>query len=95
MNDQQIDTPRAVPPRTPFRCRLKPGLTGRKITADALVMDQPNHLPAITAVLANAPQWLRHDLCSADPKLRMRAEESLAAMIAAAVREARGPTFKG
>lgn len=53
-------------------------------------MDHREHIVAITAVLANAPQWIRHDLCSLDQKLRLRAEESLAAMIAAALSEAKG-----
>ncbi len=41
----------------------------------------------ITAVIARAPQWIRHDLASSDAALRVRAEESLAAMIAAALAE--------
>lgn len=53
-------------------------------------MDQREHIVAITAVLAHAPQWIRRDLCSVDPKLRLRAEESLAAMIAAAINDAKG-----
>lgn len=48
-------------------------------------MNQSERTATITAVLANAPQWIRHDLGSVDAKLRMRAEESLAAMIAAAL----------
>ncbi|MEJ7927931.1 DUF6771 family protein [Sphingobium sp. AN641] len=40
----------------------------------------------ITVVLTRAPQWIRHDLSVSDPTLRLRAEESLAAMIAAALR---------
>ncbi|MGK2911816.1 MAG: DUF6771 family protein [Sphingobium sp.] len=46
----------------------------------------PSDLAAtITAVLAKAPQWIRHDISSSDAALRVRAEESLAAIIAAAL----------
>jgi len=41
----------------------------------------------ITRVIENAPDWLRQDLASKDAGLRTRAEETLAAMIAAALRK--------
>lgn len=39
----------------------------------------------LTALLARTPQWIRHDLAASDAAKRARAEESLAAMIAAAI----------
>lgn len=36
-------------------------------------------------VIEREPQWVRHDLDTKDPVARIRAEESLAAMIAAAL----------
>ena len=33
--------------------------------------------------ISNAPQWVKHDLTSKDPALKARAEDALAAMIAA------------
>lgn len=50
-----------------------------------MYMNQSERAAIIAAVLANAPQWIRHDLGSVDALLRVRAEESLAAMIAAAL----------
>jgi hypothetical protein len=48
----------------------------------------PDDLKAIiTAVLARAPQWIRHDLLSAEAGTRRRAEETLAAMIEQAIRD--------
>jgi hypothetical protein len=47
----------------------------------------------ITLVLNQAPQWIRADLASKEPALRERAEEALAAMIAAAVAAAEQLTF--
>ena len=47
-------------------------------------------IKAIERLLARAPHWLRQDLNSADPTVRTRAEETLAAMIAAALAEATG-----
>lgn len=38
----------------------------------------------ITANLSKMPQWIRHDLAATDRTIRPRAEESLAAVIAAA-----------
>jgi len=40
----------------------------------------------ITGVVHRAPEWIRHDLLSKEPGARERAEEALAAMIAAALR---------
>lgn len=42
----------------------------------------------ILAVIERAPQWVRHDLESRDSAIRARAEETLAAMIAAALQDA-------
>lgn len=39
----------------------------------------------ITGVVRRAPEWIRHDLLAKDPAGRQRAEEALAAMIAAAL----------
>ena len=39
----------------------------------------------ITKVVESAPEWLRQDLVSKDAMLRTRAEETLSAMIAAAL----------
>ena len=41
----------------------------------------------ILRVLERAPQWVRQDLLSADPVVRARAEETLAAMISSALSE--------
>ncbi|WP_189338609.1 hypothetical protein [Sphingobium sp. SCG-1] len=54
-------------------------MTGTAIAAGARAMDQPDHTAIFTAVLAKAPQWIRHDLASSDATMRVRAEESLAA----------------
>jgi hypothetical protein len=43
-------------------------------------------LALITSVVRRAPEWVRHDLLAKDPAGRQRAEEALAAMIAAAIR---------
>ena len=40
----------------------------------------------ILHAIEHAPDWLRQDLISKDPQVRIRAEETLAAMIAAALR---------
>lgn len=45
---------------------------------------------AIRQLLERLPQWLRTDLAAPDPALRQRAEESLAAMIVAAIGAADG-----
>jgi hypothetical protein len=39
----------------------------------------------VAAVLARAPEWIRQDLAGKDAASRARAEETLAAMIAAAL----------
>lgn len=39
------------------------------------------HGALILAVLQRAPQWIRHDLAAKDDNTRLRAEESLTAMI--------------
>jgi hypothetical protein len=41
----------------------------------------------ITKVIENAPDWLRQDLALKDAAFRTRAEETLAAMIAAALQK--------
>lgn len=41
----------------------------------------------ITAIIARAPEWIRHDLLSKDKSTRSRAEESLAAIVASALNE--------
>jgi hypothetical protein len=45
----------------------------------------------IEDALRRAPEWIRHDLMSKDKALQARAEETLAAMIAAALRQADSP----
>jgi hypothetical protein len=44
-------------------------------------------LREVEAVLQRAPQWARSDMASADVLLRARAEDTLAAMIAASLAE--------
>jgi hypothetical protein len=44
---------------------------------------------AILKAIKHAPEWLRQDLTSQDPNVRMRAEETLAAIVAAAALSAR------
>ena len=39
----------------------------------------------VLQVIERTPQWVRHDLESKEPAVRIRAEETLAAMIAAAL----------
>lgn len=41
----------------------------------------------VTSVLARAPEWIRKDLAAKDPLSRARAEETLAALITAALME--------
>jgi len=45
----------------------------------------------VTAVIARAPEWVRQELVSKEASTRARAEESLAAMIADALKAARQP----
>lgn len=40
---------------------------------------------SVNRVLARAPEWIRHNLVSSEASTRSRAEEALAAMIAAAM----------
>jgi len=44
----------------------------------------------VAAAIEKLPQWLRHDLGASDPALRERAQESLTAMILAAVEAGNG-----
>ena len=46
---------------------------------------RPNLVEIVGHLLAKAPQWLRQDLNSANPAVRLRAEDTLAAMIAASL----------
>jgi hypothetical protein len=48
-------------------------------------MTQEELTALITTLVARAPQWVRHDLLSTDASLRARAEETLAAMVAAGI----------
>lgn len=43
-------------------------------------------LAVITDIIGRAPEWVRQDLLAKEPSNRQRAEEALAAMIAAALR---------
>lgn len=43
--------------------------------------------PVILQAVARAPQWVRRDLESKDPVIRVRAEETFAAQIAAAIHQ--------
>ena len=45
----------------------------------------------IGEAVRKAPEWVRHELLAADPALRERAEETLAAMIAAALADVPQP----
>ena len=47
-------------------------------------------LAVITGVVRRAPEWIRHDPLTKDPAGRQRAEEALAAMIAAALGDTLG-----
>jgi len=44
----------------------------------------------ITATIARAPDWVRQELLSKEKPIRVRAEEALAAMIAAAIQQGNG-----
>jgi hypothetical protein len=47
----------------------------------------PDDLQCIIAkVVSRAPEWVRHDLTSSESAVRLRAEETLAAMIEQAIR---------
>lgn len=57
-------------------------------------MKEPADLTEIvTAVLRQAPQWIRSDLLSKDAAMRERAEEALAAMIASPIADAQKVSF--
>ena len=58
-------------------------LAAQDWTDDSAAVNKVND--TITAVLARAPDWLRNDLAARDATMRERAEETLAAMIAAAL----------
>lgn len=55
---------------------------GREVNGDIMSQDIVH---VVEQLLARAPQWIRQDLLSNDPLARRRAEETLAAMIAAAL----------
>lgn len=48
-------------------------------------MDKDELTQKIGAVAAKLPEWVRHDLAAADRTVRERAEETLAAILAAAL----------
>ena len=49
-------------------------------------MDNDQLAATIAAALEHMPEWVRHDLASKDARIRVRAQETLAAIIAAALR---------
>lgn len=80
---QQADLPRSLsysilPPSGAVAVQFSQGFHND-------MMDK--HLTVITGVVRRAPEWVRHDLLAKDPAGRQRAEEALAAMIAAALRD--------
>ena len=48
-------------------------------------MEDAHLTSLVQGVLRRAPEWIRRDVASKDANVRLRAEESLAAMIAAAI----------
>jgi len=46
-----------------------------------------NHIDTVRQTIAGMPQWLRVELSATDPILRARAEDTLSAMIVAAIGE--------
>jgi len=44
----------------------------------------------ITATIARAPDWVRQELLSKEKTIRVRAEEALAAKVAAAIQQGNG-----
>jgi hypothetical protein len=52
------------------------------------IMSNEDLTAIVTKVLAHAPAWVRHDMASADKAVRVRAEDALAAQIAAALEKA-------
>ena len=70
----------AVPRAPPTSDRLA---TRRSFRRREPMNDQQR--TTITAVVHRAPEWIRQDLVSKDQAARQRAEDALAAMIAAAL----------
>lgn len=56
-----------------------------KVTLKGVPMNNEELTAIVGKVLGKAPAWVRHDLGSADKAVRARAEDALAAMIAAAL----------
>ena len=55
--------------------------------AHAVTAIPPVDFKTITIdVIRRAPEWLRRDLSSTDPRAREQAEEALAAMLSAAIK---------
>lgn len=52
-------------------------------------MSNADLVAIVGKVLGRAPAWIRHDLASEDKAVRARAEDALAAMIAAALEQER------
>jgi hypothetical protein len=50
---------------------------------------------SIGLAIARAPEWVKRDLLSKEPALRERAEEALAAMIAAALTHEKSHVLSG
>lgn len=46
-------------------------------------MTNPDTISAVAAALARTPEWIRLDISSKDARTRLRAEETLAALISA------------
>jgi hypothetical protein len=64
-------------------------LCGAVRSAFANGMSSKETLAIITDALAGTPEWVRTDLASRDQTIRNRAEETLAAIIGAALEKAR------
>lgn len=54
-------------------------------------MSNEDLIAIVGRVLEKAPQWVRHDLAATDKIVRARAEDALAAMIAAALKDRANP----
>ncbi|HTH26918.1 MAG TPA: hypothetical protein VL918_00415 [Sphingobium sp.] len=50
-------------------------------------MDSETRSEIIARAVAKLPSWVRHDLASQDKAVRVRAEETLTAIIAAALED--------
>lgn len=81
----------------PLRCGQRVGGVRRSdlvCGAAAIAANETMTLPPISAkiraTIAHAPDWLKQDLLSKDATVRERAEETLAARIAAALSEGAG-----